>query len=153
MKYLDPCKPLYEERGNAVSGRLVDEIERIHKEGGGEKDERSKGDNNGGIGDSGEKDTGEVEEREGAAFLEDASENDKIYGAIPSRNTTTTNTKAAKDSDDEEGRMVGILQFWVCAMGHMEAIAKLITERDIECLEHLTGVTFREFEEGNVTKV
>ena len=37
--------------------------------------------------------------------------------------------------------MVGILQFWVCAMVHMGAIAKLITERDIDCLENLTGVT------------
>ena len=34
MKYLDICKPLYEERGNVVAGRLDDEIERIHKEGG-----------------------------------------------------------------------------------------------------------------------
>ena len=33
----------------------------------------------------------------------------------------------AKDDDDEEGRMVGILQFWVCAMGHMEAVDELIT--------------------------
>ena len=34
MKYSDICKPLYEERGNVVSGSLDDEIERIHKEGG-----------------------------------------------------------------------------------------------------------------------
>ena len=39
MKYSDLCKPLYEEIGNAVAGRLDDEIERIHKEGGGEKEE------------------------------------------------------------------------------------------------------------------
>ena len=58
---------------------------------------------------------GEGEEREGAVSLEN-----EIYGAIDSgQGTTTTNAKDdAKDDDDEEGRMVGIPQFWVCAMGH-----------------------------------
>ena len=36
-KYLDLCKPLYEEIGNVVARHLDDEIERIHNEGGGEK--------------------------------------------------------------------------------------------------------------------
>ena len=44
--------------------------------------------------------------------------------------------------------MVGIPQFWVCAMGHMEAVAKLITERDIDCVEHLTDVTCQDFEDS-----
>ena len=39
MKYSDLCKPLYEERVNVVAGCLDDEIERIHKEGGGKKEE------------------------------------------------------------------------------------------------------------------
>ena len=43
---------------------------------------------------------------------------------------------------------MGILQFWVCAMVHMDALSKLITERDIECLEHLTDVTCLDFEYG-----
>ena len=30
-KYLDICKPLYQERGNFVSGRLYDDIRRIYK--------------------------------------------------------------------------------------------------------------------------
>ena len=38
MKYLDLCKPLYEERRNAVTGRFDENIERIHKDGGGEKE-------------------------------------------------------------------------------------------------------------------
>ena len=33
-------------------------------------------------------------------------------------------------------------------MGHMEAISKLTTERDIDCLENLTDVTCRDFEDG-----
>ena len=31
MKYLDLCKPLYKERGNAIAGRLDDKIETINK--------------------------------------------------------------------------------------------------------------------------
>ena len=49
MKYSDLYKPLYEERGKVVTWRLDDEIERIHKEVGGDKEEEgSKGDDNGG---------------------------------------------------------------------------------------------------------
>ena len=44
--------------------------------------------------------------------------------------------------------MVGIPQLWVCAMGHMEAVAELITERDIDCLDNITDVTCRDFEDG-----
>ena len=48
----------------------------------------------------------------------------RYTGIIASRQgTSTTNAKYAKDDDDEEGRMVGIPQFWVRAMGHMEAVA------------------------------
>ena len=72
------------------------------------------------------------EERERSASLEDVS---------ASRGTTTTNDKATKDDDNKEGRMVGIIQFWVCAMGHTEDVAELITKRDIDCLKHLTNVT------------
>ena len=144
MKYLDLCKPLYEERGKFVAGCLDDKIEMIHKEGGGEKEEEgSKGD------DDGNNNAGEGEEREGDASLEDASDDNDIYGTIASgQGNTTTNAKAAKYNDDKDGRMVGIPQFWVCAMGHMEAVAKLITERDIDCLEHLTDVTCQDFEDG-----
>ena len=92
---------------------------------------------------------GRGEEREGAAFLEDSSVNDEIYVAIASgQDTTTTNAKAAKGNDDEEGQMVGITQFWICEMGHMEALSGLIIERDIDCVKHLTDVTCQDFEDG-----
>ena len=59
MKYSDLCKPLYEEIGNVVAGRLDDEIERIHKEGGSKKEEEeSKGDD-----DGSDENAGEGEER------------------------------------------------------------------------------------------
>ena len=60
---------------------MDDETEKIHKGGGGEKEEEGlKGD-----GDGNDEDKGEGEEREGAASLEDASDDDKIYGDISSR--------------------------------------------------------------------
>ena len=50
-KFSDLCKPLYEEIGNVVAGRLDDETKRIHKEGGGEKEEEgSKRNDNGSNG-------------------------------------------------------------------------------------------------------
>ena len=49
--------------------------------------------------------------------------------------------------------MVGILQFWVCAMGHMEDVAEIITERDIDCLERLNDVTCRYFGDGTGFKL
>ena len=139
MKYLDLCKPLYKKIGNVVAGRLGDEIDRVNKEGGGEKEEEGSNGDNSGI----KKNTGEGEEREGAASLEGESNNNKIYGVIASgQGTTTTTTKDnAKGDDDEEGCMVGIPKFWVYAMGHMEAVSQSITERDIECLDNLNEVT------------
>ena len=38
-QYSDLFKPLYEERGNFVAGRLDDKTKRIYKEGGGKKEE------------------------------------------------------------------------------------------------------------------
>ena len=97
---------------------------------------------------------GSGEDREGDASLEEASDDDKIYGAIASgQGVTTTNAKSAKDENDEEGCMMGIPQFWVRAMGHMEAVAELIMERDIDYLEHLTDVTCRYFEDGTGFKL
>ena len=49
--------------------------------------------------------------------------------------------------------MMGILQFWVCAMGHMEFVAKLKTERGIDCLDLFTDVTCRDFEDGTRFKL
>ena len=42
MKYFDICKPLYEERGNVVTGCLDDDIEKIRKERGGKKGRRGR---------------------------------------------------------------------------------------------------------------
>lgn len=41
---------------------------------------------------------------------------------------------------DNEPKVVGIPQFWICAMTHMEPLADLITDEDIDCLEHLQNI-------------
>ena len=67
-KYSDLCKPIYEERGSVIAGSFDDRIMRIHKVGGGKKEEEA-----GSKGDNGDKDNaGEGEEREGSTSLEDA---------------------------------------------------------------------------------
>ena len=55
---------------------------------------------------------------------------------------------ADDDDDEEDENIVGVPQFWVCAMGHMETVAELVTERDVDCLEHLTNVTCEDFSDG-----
>ena len=63
--------------------------------------------------------------------------------------------KAKEDGNENEEEdaqetldIKGIPQFWVCAMGHMEAVAELITEADVDCLENLTDVKCIDNEDG-----
>jgi nucleosome assembly protein 1-like 1 len=63
--------------------------------------------------------------------------------------------KAKEDGNENEEEdaqetldIKGIPQFWVCAMGHMEAVAELITEADVDCLENLTDVQCIDDEDG-----
>ena len=87
------------ERGKFIARYLDDKIDRIHKEGGGEKEEEgSKADT-----DGGNNDTGEGKEREGGASLEDASNDGDICGGNASgQATTTTNDKYDTRDDDDK---------------------------------------------------
>lgn len=51
-------------------------------------------------------------------------------------------------ADKSEQKSKGIPQFWVCALGNMEVVAVLLTERDIDCLEHLEDIKCEDFENG-----
>ncbi|KAL9181885.1 hypothetical protein ACHAXT_012228 [Thalassiosira profunda] len=65
---------------------------------------------------------------------------------------------AVEDASDDEGAQVGqvgdeedvkgIPQFWACACGHVDVIAELITEADVDCLDHLTNVACADFPDG-----
>jgi nucleosome assembly protein 1-like 1 len=60
-----------------------------------------------------------------------------------------TNDEAKEESQrDEAERVVGIPQFWVCAMSHMEPLAELITEEDVDCLEKLQNIICIDDAEG-----
>lgn len=64
---------------------------------------------------------------------------------------TMNNTTKPQDGDAEkppEDSIIGIPQFWVCAMGHMETVAELVTESDVDCLEFLTDVQCEDFPDG-----
>jgi len=50
--------------------------------------------------------------------------------------------------EEQEETVKGIPQFWVCALGHMPVVAELLTERDIDCLEHLEDITCMDYENG-----
>jgi len=45
-----------------------------------------------------------------------------------------------KEAHGNEDKVVGIPQFWVCAMSHMEPLAELLTDEDVDCLEHLQNI-------------
>jgi nucleosome assembly protein 1-like 1 len=50
--------------------------------------------------------------------------------------------------EGQEEKVKGIPQFWVCALGHMDVVAGLITEQDVDCLEHLQDITCVNDENG-----
>jgi len=57
--------------------------------------------------------------------------------------------EAGEDGDDEMEDAKGVPQFWACAMGHVDVIAELITEADVDCLDFLTDVECVDFEDGS----
>jgi nucleosome assembly protein 1-like 1 len=53
-----------------------------------------------------------------------------------------------QNSQTDEENVTGIPQFWACAMTHMETIGELITEEDVDCLEHLQDIQCEDDEDG-----
>lgn len=91
---------------------------------------------------------GELDE----AIKKDAAKNDGDGG-----DDVVAEEGVVEDVSDEEGEdaaaageqdIRGIPQFWACAMGHVDVIAELITEADVDCLDHLTEVTCADFPDG-----
>jgi len=64
-------------------------------------------------------------------------------GDIASNDTT-----GASNGEDQQ-EVKGIPQFWACAMGHIDLLAELITEEDVDCMEHLVDVTCDDFADGS----
>uniref|UniRef100_A0A6T8H1D7 Nucleosome assembly protein n=1 Tax=Proboscia inermis TaxID=420281 RepID=A0A6T8H1D7_9STRA len=65
--------------------------------------------------------------------------------AVVVSSSSSTDDKASEEAVDN---VTGIPQFWVCAMGHMEAVAELITEQDVDCLEYCTDIRCNDDEDG-----
>jgi len=49
---------------------------------------------------------------------------------------------------EESSTIKGVPQFWICAMGHLETIAEIVTEQDVDCLEALNDITCQDFPDG-----
>ena len=56
---------------------------------------------------------------------------------------------SSSSNEQQQQQVKGIPQFWACAMGHIDILAELITEQDVDCLEHLTDITCNDFTDGS----
>lgn len=52
------------------------------------------------------------------------------------------------DVGDTNDRVAGIPQFWACAMTQMDTVGEIITEQDVDCLEHLQNIVCEDREDG-----
>lgn len=52
------------------------------------------------------------------------------------------------ESVPNEENIIGIPQFWVAAMGHIECVGELVTEDDVECLEFLRDIRCEDSSDG-----
>lgn len=61
-------------------------------------------------------------------------------------------SKLKNETSQEEppsGEIVkGVPQFWICTMSQMETISDLISEEDVDCLEHLQDITCADDDDG-----
>ena len=68
-------------------------------------------------------------------------------GAI-AKVTKSSKLKGTDPDANKKDDVVGIPQFWACAMTQMETIGELIAEEDVDCLEHLQDITCVNREDG-----
>jgi nucleosome assembly protein 1-like 1 len=68
--------------------------------------------------------------------------------AVDDASKGTEDPTQDEEEDAEAQALVGIPEFWTCAMANIETIEELITERDNECLLFLTNITCTDFESG-----
>jgi nucleosome assembly protein 1-like 1 len=71
-----------------------------------------------------------------------------LDSAIAEEAASGDDSNAEPHEDTQAEKVGGIPQFWVVAMGNMEVTADLITEEDVDCLEHLRDVTCVDDEDG-----
>uniref|UniRef100_A0A7S4J1F5 Nucleosome assembly protein n=1 Tax=Odontella aurita TaxID=265563 RepID=A0A7S4J1F5_9STRA len=127
-KFSALCTPIYEKRKEIVAGKHDEFIKKAGKKNG----------------------EGEGEEKKKDEEKEKEEEGEKGEGDEAPKPAFDLGAAAAEDDDDaDDGENVkGIPQFWVCAMGHMDVVAELIAERDVDCLEHLTNISCEDYENG-----
>ena len=75
---------------------------------------------------------------------------DIVIGAkdVSAKDKPEDDVEGDVEAEDEDANIVGIPQFWVVAMGHMEVIGELVTEQDVDCLEYLQDIRCEDHEDG-----
>lgn len=72
-----------------------------------------------------------------------------ILGECDEQIRATSADATTNHDNDTNNNVKGIPQFWACAMGHIDLLAELITEQDVDCLDHLTDITCNDFADGS----
>ena len=81
---------------------------------------------------------GEKDEEIGASKEGDVEEDQVVETVDKDKDEKADESQANHNND--ENKVVGIPQFWICAMTHMEPLAELIAEDDVDALEHLQNI-------------
>jgi nucleosome assembly protein 1-like 1 len=70
--------------------------------------------------------------------------------AIESQKNSVENSTVSPEegSTEEPSTVKGIPQFWACTMARMEAIGEIISEDDVDCLEHLVDIKCIDRDDG-----
>jgi len=118
LKYSKKMDPLFEERRGVINGEFDDTI--------------------GSTADTTKSTNRVVDER----FVDIAEE-----GVVEEVNEDEENEQKIPQQPGANA-VKGIPQFWACALGHLDVIAELITEAEVDCLDHLTDITCTNFEDG-----
>lgn len=119
-KYHNLCEPLYQERADIIQGKKDDDIEKE------ESKNETKEDRNDGDGEA-------KDSEEQVDTVDTVDDADDGFGKKEQEGEE-------QSTNNDEGKVTGIPQFWVCAMSHMEPLAEMLTEEDVDCLESITDI-------------
>eukprot|EP00574_Skeletonema_japonicum_P000289 CAMPEP_0201739152 /NCGR_PEP_ID=MMETSP0593-20130828/45630_1 /ASSEMBLY_ACC=CAM_ASM_000672 /TAXON_ID=267983 /ORGANISM="Skeletonema japonicum, Strain CCMP2506" /LENGTH=486 /DNA_ID=CAMNT_0048233405 /DNA_START=117 /DNA_END=1577 /DNA_ORIENTATION=+ len=136
QKYCGLMKPLYEERRSVILGECDEQIRATTAATTSSSNNHNNDTNNNVKG---------IPQFWACAMGHILGECDEQIRATTAATTSSSNNH----NNDTNNNVKGIPQFWACAMGHIDLLAELITEQDVDCLDHLTDITCNDFADGS----